>query len=136
MLKLIRYMFYRSYRITLKIGRRADPFPSLGLIGIPLIFNIFTIQGVLKIISSSENFDLPVTNRFSALILAGILIYFLFSYLVIDERRLAIFREFDKQTNKQKWIWNIIVVLYLVLTVLLYFCTSEITREMYRSGVL
>jgi len=131
MLKLIRYMFYRSYRITLKVGRKADPFPSIGLISIPIIFNIFTIQNLLKIINRTENFDLPVTNRFSALILAGILIYFLFSYLVIDERRLAIFREFDKQTKKQRWIWNILVISYLILSYLIYMYSVDKVWELF-----
>jgi len=115
---------------------RKDSTYLLGMIVMPIIFNIFTIQNLLKIISITEQFDLPVTNRFTALVFTGILFYFLIRYLATKDRILSIFKEFEKKTKTQKWIMNIMVVLYLVVTVFLYFYTSEITREMYHSGVL
>jgi len=113
-------MFYRSYRITLKVGRRADPFPSLGLIGMLLIINgltIFNLSGWIFDITLDQEIKSYALEAFT---IGGGILYFLFRYLVVDERRLAIFREFDTQTNKQKWIMNICVIIYLILTVFLF----------------
>lgn len=129
-------MFYRSYRITLKIGKKADPFPSLGLIGLPIIFNFLTLLKIITIITKSLKKEVTLSDKYSAIIFVIFLFLFLFRYLVIDERRLAIFREFDKQTDKQKWILNISVIIYLVLTVYLFDYFSDIIRNMHSSGVL
>jgi len=113
MLKLIRYMFYLGYKPAHKMGRK-DPTYLLGLIGMPLILNGLTISNILSIISQVRNNDVTISDKIYAIIFAILLFYFLIRYLANKDKILSIFKEFGRKTKMQKWIWNILVISYLI----------------------
>ena len=106
-------MFYLGYKPAHKMGRK-DPTYLLGLIGMPLILNGLTISNILSIISQVRNNDVTISDKIYAIIFAILLFYFLIRYLANKDKILSIFKEFGRKTKMQKWIWNILVISYLI----------------------
>jgi hypothetical protein len=116
-MKIIDYLFYRLYKNAIPTNKSIPEWSSIFVISIILVFNISCLAIILD-----YDFKSAGGNSFKVLylVLFGIN-YFIFLY---GKRYLNIIEKYDKIKNKL--IYDILVLLYIIGSVLFFFYLADI----------
>ena len=111
------YLFYRIYSLWKKMPGRDHAFLAMVALSLLILYNFITIIGYLNFINSSN-----INKYKTPLIVFAILViainYFIF---IFKNKYVTIEAEFINESEKQKFISSIVVLIYVFLTFVFLF---------------
>jgi disulfide bond formation protein DsbB len=90
------------------------------------MFNLFTILSIIEILINAK-FD--VTKE-TVIVSTCLLFYAMYRYLATKESIIYIFKEFGKISKTKRYILNLSVPIYLILTGWIFYYTANIVKAM------
>jgi hypothetical protein len=96
------------------------------MIAMPIILNIFTLFNIVSV-AINARFDLSTET---AIVFWAILYYSMYRYLATKESIIYIFKEFGKISKTKRYILNLSVPIYLILTGWIFYYTVGLLHAM------
>ncbi len=125
MIKLIKYFFYKIYSVSLSNGEQ-DAGWAMTIVSVFGILNVYTILGVIQILLQVKA---PQVDKLVVIILAVLIIYLYYRLLIKNGKAKEIVKEF-KEMKQSKGMLNFLLMLYIIVSVILFIYSGSIVRGM------
>lgn len=126
MIKVIRYLFFRLYSISLSNGEK-NPIYALGTVYLLLLANLYSIVDCVLLIIGVGFPDLP---KYVVLAYTLGLFYFLYFILWKDGKGKEIIIYFKRKRTNKDWIKTLLILLYIILTIIVFVYLGNKVRDL------
>lgn len=124
MIKIIKYFFYRMYSISLSNGEK-DAGWAMAIVSMFVLANASVLMDIILIVTGTK---LPQVGKVTIGIICAIILYMNYSLLMKGNRANEIIKEFNEMKTG-KGLLNFYLILYIVLTIVLFIYTANIIRN-------
>ena len=120
MFKIYKYFFFKVYSFSLFYGQK-DTTGAFSLVMMLSIVNLYTFFDVILIFTQTP---LPQVNSFTIILIFSPLVLLNYNLLLKGQKTKQIMEEFNTN-KKQRWMWNLILLSYIILSIYLSIYTSQ-----------
>jgi len=124
MIKILKYFFYKIYSVSLSNGEK-DAGWAMTIVSIFVLLNMSFLIDIILIITGAR---LPQVGKVTIGIICAIILYMNYSLLMKGNRANEIIKEFNEMKTG-KGLLNVCLILYIVLTIVLFIYTANIIRN-------
>ena len=126
MKKIIKYLFYRLFLVSLSNGEQ-DSGWALTIVSLFIMSNAYSAFDMILILTHTP---LPQMNTIPIVCICMLIFYFNYSILTKNGKSKLILKEFENEKQSVKNARTAIIFLYIVVSILLFIYTGSLVRNM------